>query len=214
MNTANAHEFLHTLPERCQTTIPGAVSGDADAACSLVGAACNADRGDIVAALYALQTPPVAFRDALTAVWDHDHGHLLRAVGRDKRTFNKFFRYAEYDTSHLPERFTIYRGGHGSRADLAFGLSWTLDRDCACWFAMNWDCHGIPPLVVRREVTRRGVLAYIDTRNEEEIVVAGVAHTLVDGDPSDWQQGHDRYVKKKEERKAADFIANKLEAKP
>ena len=53
--------------------------------------------------------------------------------------------------------------------------------------------------MLRREVTRRGVLAHINTRNEVEIVIAGVAPTFIDGNAEDWQQGYERYEMQKNE---------------
>ena len=53
--------------------------------------------------------------------------------------------------------------------------------------------------MLRREVTRRGVLAHINTRNEDEIVIAGVAPTFIDGNAEDWQQGYERYEMQKNE---------------
>lgn len=68
------------------------------------------------------------------------------------------------------ERFTIYRGC--AEPDFV-GLSWTLDRERATWFAqrsarLHGGDHGW--LLVGR-VRRSNVVAYFTTRSEEEIVV-------------------------------------------
>ena len=195
-------DFLFSLPERCQRYLPAAFSGDPEAASSVVNSAPNEQRGHIVRAFFELGIPTKAFREALISAWDHDHVFLFEALGSNRRSFNKVFRYADFEKSHLPSRFTIYRGGYGEFFDQAWGISWTRNRDCACWFAMRRANPKAAPIVLRREVTRRGVLAHVDTRNEDEIIVAGVSHTFVDGEPADWRQGYKRYETQKQEEQA------------
>jgi hypothetical protein len=203
MNLDIADDFLSSLPARCQEYVLAASLGDPEAATSLMCSAPNEDRGDIVSAFYELSVPTDVFRVALTSAWDHDHTSLFDAVGRDPRKLNKFFRHADFETDHLPSKFTIYRGGYGDLSEQSYGISWTRNRDCACWFAMRVNAPTKPPIVLKREVMRRSVLAHINTRKEDEIVVAGVSHAFVDGDAADWQQGYERYETQKQEEQAA-----------
>ena len=203
MNLNTSKDFLSHLPEYCQKYVPDALSGDPEAAESLMGLAPNELRGDIVRAFFELRIPPDVFREALTDAWDHDHVPLWHGLGSNRQRFNRAFRYADFPKDHLPSRFTIYRGGYGDLMEQGFGFSWTRNRDCACWFAMRTKKPTKPPIVLKREVLRRSVLAHINTRDEDEIVVGGVAHTLVDGDPADWLQGYEREVKRREQKEQA-----------
>lgn len=67
----------------------------------------------------------------------------------------------------LPDSFTVYRGY--SQFDGA-GMSWTLDRGIANWFAHRWDYLGQPRVITG--VVRRGdVLALLTAANEAEVLV-------------------------------------------
>jgi hypothetical protein len=73
----------------------------------------------------------------------------------------------------LPESFTVYRGyvkGYGF--DNADGLSWTLDRNVAEFFASEMVA-GVVSTVVERVVNKQDVFAYIEKNgnNEKEIII-------------------------------------------
>lgn len=76
---------------------------------------------------------------------------------------------AEFDA--LPERITVYRG---CIADLnEDGLSWTLERKTASWFARRFaGLREGEPRVLVGTVDKADVIAYFTSRNEAEIVVA------------------------------------------
>jgi hypothetical protein len=72
--------------------------------------------------------------------------------------------------AQLPDEFPIYRGFIGKRGE---GLSWSLSREKAEWFARRFSLItqlGKPQLMVG-VVNKRDVLAYFDAREEQEIVV-------------------------------------------
>jgi hypothetical protein len=79
----------------------------------------------------------------------------------------KLFRAAEFDKDHLPEAFDIWRGGVGQQSTdwhgVAFGISWTRNRDVACWFALRPSGSWIrgEPLVLKRTIDGRDVLSVI-----------------------------------------------------
>ena len=78
----------------------------------------------------------------------------------------------------LPDRLTIYRGVHIKKGTLR-GLSWTLDRERAEWFANRWAKRR--PYLVEAEVLKSDVRAYFLDRNEAEIIVLPnrlVSHTV------------------------------------
>jgi len=70
----------------------------------------------------------------------------------------------------LPAEFPIYRGFIGNRGE---GLSWSLDRAKAEWFARRFSILtelGQPRLMTG-VIKKKDVLAYFDGREEKEIVV-------------------------------------------
>lgn len=70
---------------------------------------------------------------------------------------------------NLPECFTVYRGvAAGRNPD---GLSWTRSLHRAEWFAHRFDKKEQQGYVREANVLRKDVLAYFNTRGEEEIVV-------------------------------------------
>ena len=69
---------------------------------------------------------------------------------------------------------TVYRGGTGDPRLVAFGMSWTLSREIADFFAHEWPAkfgNQDDPVVVCRQIDRDDVAAYFNDRGECEIVV-------------------------------------------
>lgn len=66
--------------------------------------------------------------------------------------------------NRLPQRIMIHRGGDRE------GLSWTLDRERAKWFARRWDKNAGVHTVT---IDKSEVFAYTDARNEQEIIYLG-----------------------------------------
>ena len=69
----------------------------------------------------------------------------------------------------LPTMVHAYRGcqQHNRR-----GLSWTLDRDKAIWFAKRYTRNGDKPLLLSAEIAKPDILFYSIGRNEDEIVLS------------------------------------------
>ena len=68
----------------------------------------------------------------------------------------------------LPETFPIYRGYGRYKS----GLSYTLSREMAEWFASRFAKSGEPAGNVReRTIAKTQVFAYLGARNEQEIVI-------------------------------------------
>lgn len=66
----------------------------------------------------------------------------------------------------IPETITLYRGvmdGHNPD-----GLSYTADKEKALWFANRWNKSGE---LLTLTVNKSDILAYFNTRNEDEYVV-------------------------------------------
>lgn len=66
----------------------------------------------------------------------------------------------------LPETITVYRGIQKDATTNA--LSWTLDKNVAKWFANRFNNNGA---VVEATINKKHVFAYINGRNEKEVVV-------------------------------------------
>lgn len=97
--------------------------------------------------------------------------HAVREVNSrlckaGKRTLMEDTDYAIY--TNLPDEFTVYRGvGVGRNPK---GLSWTRSYNKAVWFANRFNRDGKTGYVQGAVIKRDKVLAYFNTRNEDEIV--------------------------------------------
>lgn len=65
----------------------------------------------------------------------------------------------------LPAKVTVYRGHNGVNKD---GLSYTLDKSRAEWFAKRFSKNG---KVRKRLIPKERILAYLDGRSESEVIV-------------------------------------------
>jgi hypothetical protein len=91
----------------------------------------------------------------------------------------------------LPERVRVYRGGGGSTAEVARGMSWTLDPSVARLFA---DSAGTPfgssmvprtgpRSIITAEVGRKAIVFRTDERSEAEIVFRHAPRRYADISP-------------------------------
>jgi hypothetical protein len=88
-----------------------AYAGDVDAAQTYILRLDNRERGDAVRDTYEARIPTEAFRVILASAWSHDHQEVWRAACYETATLQKWFRFAEFDVSHLPDPVTLWRGG-------------------------------------------------------------------------------------------------------
>lgn len=92
---------------------------------------------------------------------------------------------------------TIWRGCRGYRTahqdDLE--LAWTLDRDVACWLAMDWagSWKGAPT-VLRATCRRRDIVYYNNSQHESAVIPAKIGDVTVDSEWLNWHLGHDRFL--------------------
>lgn len=71
----------------------------------------------------------------------------------------------------MPERLRIYRGcSVEEHAAGVYGLSWTDSRQIAEFFAWRFNADDTGRVVVSCEIERADVLAYFNTRREQEII--------------------------------------------
>jgi len=72
------------------------------------------------------------------------------------------------ELNKLPFDLEVYRGiQYDSQRD---GLSWTLDRDKAIWFAKRFQRPNVQPRLLSGKLDRQNVLAYMTGRGESEII--------------------------------------------
>ena len=67
----------------------------------------------------------------------------------------------------LPDLVTVYRGVTPYNAKRVKGLSWTLDRDTAEWFAHRYRSHG---QVYQAQIEKAHIHAIFLGRNEAEVI--------------------------------------------
>ncbi len=120
------------------------------------------------------QITPAAFASGLAAAYttgraDRETALLLFKFARPSDMMNPD-EMAIFDG--LPDRLTIYRGCSTEEiAGGVFGLSWTLSRDVAEFFAWRYGAPDTSRVVVRTEITRAQALAYFSaTTGEREII--------------------------------------------
>ncbi len=70
----------------------------------------------------------------------------------------------------LPDVIEVFRGTY-LWPWMDRGLSWTLDRDRAIWFAYRFKPEHAEPSLISGKVRKKNVLAYFDGRSEQEIVM-------------------------------------------
>ncbi len=86
----------------------------------------------------------------------------------------------------LPEQIEVWRGTSHKRG--VAGLSWTLDREKAVWFAQRFCSESRVPLLAKGTVEKDDVLTYLGERDEREIIsmkVSIISVTKLSAVPSD-----------------------------
>lgn len=163
--------------------------GDAESAFSLCAALGNCSRGVVAVALWTAKVPKPAFRAYLASAWDHDHRHVIEAVGT-RRRLAAMFRYATFPKPEGAQHTVrVWRGTSAmTLAQSRAGYSWTVDRDVACWFAMRFAEKNGRPLVVVAEVVRAHIALFHNEREEHEVVLMrSPAGARIDGEADDWR---------------------------
>tara|TARA_B100002019_G_C21255291_1_gene593450 strand:+ start:1410 stop:1847 length:438 start_codon:yes stop_codon:yes gene_type:complete len=70
--------------------------------------------------------------------------------------------------NNLPKKIVIYRGGVSKR-----GISWTLNKDIAEWFANRFRAINKGGQLFEKKVYKNDCIAYFNDREEEEIIYIG-----------------------------------------
>jgi hypothetical protein len=131
----------------------------------------------MAALMYRARVPPAAFRVVLAEALTQTHEYKVVRAARGWRQFVSWCGYAEFPIpDYLPEEVTIFRGVNGpTRIDAIYiaklGVSWTLDRELAAWFAWRF-CAAKKhlPIVAATKVPRTSILFFDDGRGEKEVI--------------------------------------------
>jgi hypothetical protein len=102
------------------------------------------------------------------------HGFLLRALGEFKRSGQRIFdsQNARERLAGLPDVVTIYRGGIENEAiDERLGVSWTLNRDKAIWFATRFRNSSYQPVLMTARVSRGAIAGFLVERAEDAVLI-------------------------------------------
>jgi len=83
----------------------------------------------------------------------------LMMTRKDRKSFEK-----------MPEILTIYRGYQHGKYHHKMGISWTLSKKKATWFAYRRSANGSPKVVVGT-CKKTDVLCYTDDRKEQEVII-------------------------------------------
>jgi hypothetical protein len=116
-----------------------------------------------------IEENPADYWDMIRFIWT-DSENIWQHLSSWKKlwTLNVPERYTLVDDLPDSKTFTIHRG---AQEDLnEDGLSWTLDLERAQWFSNRFG-HDEGGIVITRTVQRREIIAYINDRSEQEVVV-------------------------------------------
>lgn len=138
----------------------------------------------VVATKHGLKDKPSEFWDLVGLVWlgtenARQHPIIWRRLwseaveGRRACMSEEDLRIFD----NLPEKIEVWRGTSHKRG--VAGLSWTLDREKAVWFAQRFCTESRVPLLAAGMVEKRDVLAYFGERGEREIISMKVATVSV-----------------------------------
>ena len=178
---------------RITELLAGVAAGDANQARELASLVESHKRGWMALKLYRSKVPPLPFSAYLEMAWVMSHASVIRAAG-SRAELARLFEYAQFDIPKtLPESITCWRGTTGvSVARARQGISWSLSRDVAAWFA---TARGSTQLLLKTTVPRSHILFYSDDRLEKEVVLARPPKiVVVDRDIDDWKLCADRYA--------------------
>lgn len=70
----------------------------------------------------------------------------------------------------MENEFPVYRGLQDNKTRHK-ALSWTINYEIAHWFANRWNKTLGTPKIIKSQIEKKHVFAYINARNEEEIIL-------------------------------------------
>ena len=183
-----ARQFIAAQPwwqrEGLQRGLDMAMQGRAEAG----GALVQMGGLDFICGLAEAGAPPTSLRCAIETALLERYSELpsFIAANGGRAAFASWCRKAQFVVSEaLPETLTIYRGTMGiSPAVAASGLHWADTFEKACFYACRFaDRHMTGVIVVKAEVHRDEIVAFLEALGEHEVIPADVpAHFEVVAD--------------------------------
>jgi hypothetical protein len=192
--------FLETelpeLPECATEYFNSVLAGDEGKVDALVSMFHDSMRGRVAWWIYlryrAGECSQGMHREALNATWNHTH-RALRDVNRN--ILRAMFRHAGFPTPvEAPPIIDIWRGVTCIPLRIARrGISWTTNRDVACWFAITYERNPKgDPLVLGARVPKEKLVFLPNDRNEYEVICFDTGEVWRCGTPQDWREAGDR----------------------
>jgi hypothetical protein len=182
-----ANETARHLPSYAKCYLDSAFAGDEPDASKICLAAPNEYRGWIALAAYYIGVPNPGYHTIIRKVWNHDHLQLLAATKLDRRLIRRMMKRAEFKHP-FSGSIDVFRGASGVTLRTALkGLSWTVSRDTACYFACRFACISADspnPIVLKARVNASDIVFW--DRQEEEVVLRRDISAGLDPEPETW----------------------------
>jgi hypothetical protein len=168
-NPLSHPDWADHLPDGLPRNFDFSVVRTVDNAMNLLCGMPNSHRGKAAKALYEhrkIVGKRVAYGGLIFA-WEHDHQEVISAFGLEEALAAALRDVSPPSKRKKPVR--AWRGINNIRG--AFGLSWTTDRDIACWFAMRDFEFRPTPSVLVCDLYPRAIIAEPNGRRECELIV-------------------------------------------
>lgn len=196
------------LDDRFHAAIDAAFRGNADAAQWLAITLPNEKVGAFVLRAFNGKMPLESYQVLVNDAWSMNDGSISLACGHNAKIIRNLIKAAAFKLTDLPAEFPIYRGEKfRNRPKFIPRISWTKDRDTACWFATTFS---IDPIVMKATARREEVIFYSEGRNEYEVVLDREKSWVEDGSESDWRNAASRHMESLAEHNLA--LREKLRA--
>ncbi len=111
--------------------------------------------------------------ELLRTVWilcgSIEYNDLFRKLMQSGRKERYYFSTPEEQKKlkEMPDSLQVYRACNSVNGIADNGLSWTLSKDYAEWYRQAYSKNTI----IKRNINKAQVFAYVDRNNEEEIIV-------------------------------------------
>jgi hypothetical protein len=140
----------------------------------------NCDRGRAAVELHRNRDliGAAAAYSGIMVAWDHDHREIIDAFGSPEQFVAALKDVAPLLDSKIPKRMDVWRGAIVSKSGRlrdSIGLSWTRNRDVACWFALRDYVSvlqpSLTPIVLHADIDQSIIVAMHGARAEQEVMV-------------------------------------------
>lgn len=147
--------------------------------------------------------PPDVLRMCIRHFWKVDNRVILNSDEFTLQSARELFQQARFPPPcGLGPIIQVWRGTAGrTKEEACAGLSWTRDRDAACWFAtQRGEGKARTPLVVTALVRLDQILFCDDECDglyEQEVVLDTVESGEIDGVVREWRERGEHFAKRR-----------------